>query len=187
MAKKPLPSTETLRQLLRYEPETGKLFWRERSTEWFKTKDPRGAEWARRCWNARFADREAVKCISHDGYGVTAIFKQSYYAHRLIWKMETGVEPDEIDHVDGDRLNNRMNNLRNVPPIKNNRNHKLRSDNTSGFQGVRKLPHGSYQVRVSVGGKRTSRSFPTMEEAVAYKRSVERVLGYHPNHGRLSA
>ena len=58
MATKPLPSQEVLRQLLRYEPETGKLFWRERTPDMFSA-DGRDPEWKARNWNSKLAGREA--------------------------------------------------------------------------------------------------------------------------------
>ena len=60
-----------------------------------------------------------------------------FYGSRLIWEMRTGEDPvAQIDRIDGDRLNNRWNNLRPATNGTNIWNSKLRKDNASGFKGV---------------------------------------------------
>jgi len=60
-----------------------------------------------------------------------------YYAHRLIWLMVYGEWPDgDIDHLNGVRNDNRIENLRLVSPSLNNRNRIMQSNNTSGVNGV---------------------------------------------------
>lgn len=61
-------SFETVRQLIRYEPDTGKLFWLERPREFFKT------EASCKSWNKRFAGKEALISYDRDGYRVGGIF-----------------------------------------------------------------------------------------------------------------
>ena len=58
------------------------------------------------------------------------------YAHRLIWVIVTGEQPEDIDHIDGDGLNNKWDNLRSVSHSMNGRNQKLPGNNTSGTAGV---------------------------------------------------
>jgi hypothetical protein len=65
---------------------------------------------------------------------------KTYLVHRVIWELHNGVIEDglQIDHVDGNPANNKLCNLRLVTPTVNSKNAKLRSDNTSGKQGVYK-------------------------------------------------
>ena len=61
---------------------------------------------------------------------------KSNYAHRLAWFYTYGTWPTEVDHINGQRTDNRISNLREVVDGSNNQNHKKHSSNTSGFGGV---------------------------------------------------
>lgn len=67
---------------------------------------------------------------------VIRIQGNSYMAHRLIFKITTGIEPKEIDHINGDPSDNRIENLREISRSQNSYNTNLRSTNKSGFKGV---------------------------------------------------
>ena len=66
------------------------------------------------------------------------IFKgQSYYTHRLLWFLTKNEQPPkEIDHINNDRLDNRIENLRGVTRNQNQHNTKTPKNNTSGIKGV---------------------------------------------------
>ena len=136
MATKALPSPEVLRQLLRYEPETGSLFWRERGAEWFRD-GTNSADQTRSAWNSRWAGKAALNSLSHQGYRNGGLLGAHCLAHRAIWVMQEGSWPgNAIDHINGDRADNRWPNLRTANHSENGRNMKIRSDNTSGVKGV---------------------------------------------------
>lgn len=135
MATKPLPSQEVLRQLLRYEPETGKLFWKERSADQMNCTDPRGAEWAANQWNSRNAGKEAFTASDPAGYRHGKISGIKYQAHRIIWKLVYGVDPDIIDHANRVTDDNRIANLRDCTAADNSRNYP-KPNNSSQFRGV---------------------------------------------------
>lgn len=71
-----------------------------------------------------------------NGYLRGSINDRLHYAHRLIFVMFHGVVPDYVDHIDGDPMNNRIENLRSVTHAQNMQNQKLRRDNKSGHKGV---------------------------------------------------
>jgi hypothetical protein len=72
------------------------------------------------------------------GYTQVRIGKTCFYLHRLIWVYFNGENILEIDHIDGDKTNNRIENLRSTTHSLNSINAKFRRTNTSGFRGVSK-------------------------------------------------
>lgn len=75
--------------------------------------------------------------MNGNGYRRINVDGVKYYEHRLVWFYMTGEWPkNQIDHIDGDRLNNRFANLREATPCENARNTKIRKHNTSGIMGV---------------------------------------------------
>jgi hypothetical protein len=72
-----------------------------------------------------------------DGYLQTKIFGKMHLNHRLIWLIHHGRWPaEQLDHINGDRQDNRIENLREVTNSQNSQNQKNRKTNTSGFPGV---------------------------------------------------
>lgn len=155
MAKRPLPSPETLRQLLRYEPETGKLFWRERGPEWFSPSGRNSAIHQSCVWNTRYADSLALNTPDSHGYLHGRIFKKKTYAHRAAWIINHGSYPEgSIDHIDGDKRNNRISNLRIALPTENGWNRGKNKNNTTGYKGVfYDKRDGFYYARIGVDGQ----------------------------------
>lgn len=181
MAKGPLPSPDILRQLLRYEPETGKLFWRFRPREFFES------DWPFSRWNTRWAGREAFTAKIAGGYKTGGLFSIDLRAHRVIWAMETGAWPsDQIDHINGVRHDNRMENLRLADQAENMKNAARPSDNTSGFIGVSWSKRKSRWIAyINANGVRHQLGvYRDINDAVSARLSAERRFGFHPNHGR---
>lgn len=146
---KPPPTAEVLRQLLRYDPETGCLFWLPRSAEWF-TSDGQAKR-----WNSRHANVEALTADTGGGYRCGFILGQKYKAHRVIWCMQTGAWPTELlDHRDGDRANNRWINLREASPSQNARNIKSRPGSSSRYTGVSVIKrNGMWVAKINLAGR----------------------------------
>ena len=128
-------------------------------------------------------------CLSKDGY---LYFSPTRYKrkrlHRFIWECFFGEIPEgmQIDHINHNRLDNRLCNLRLVTPTENCRNTKLPKTNKSGkigvfFDKVNNKWCASYYVknkRIHIG------RFKKFEDAVAAREDMERKCGYHKNHGR---
>ena len=186
MANKALPEQSVLLQLLRYEPETGKLFWRERGVEWFSAKTQNRSSSLCRLWNERYADKEAFTCMSY-GYRTGSVLASNYKAQRIIWKMETGVDPDHIDHVNGTRSDNRLLNLRDVTITENAKNRKIPTNNKTGVIGVYRWAHGRNVYWVATSPEKTDTTyFHCVGQAIAARRAAEIKHGFHPNHGRAA-
>jgi hypothetical protein len=74
--------------------------------------------------------------VNNKGYIYINIDKKCIAAHRLIWVMQHGAFPELIDHIDGDRQNNRIENLRSADRFGNAQNKRMHKNNTSGIKGV---------------------------------------------------
>lgn len=186
MAQKELPPQTVLRQLLDYNPLDGVLYWKPRDASWFEASSVRTAEHTARIWNKRYSGKAAFTAFTADGYAHGHLLGVSYRAHRIIWKVMTGETPDQIDHIDGDRGNNRWDNLRCVTLAENAKNYKRRADNTSGVIGVSWYPHGRKTGKwlVKISNQHVG-LFDTLEDAVTARRAAESENGYHANHGRV--
>lgn len=122
------------------------------------------------------------------GYVVIPFGGKTYPAHRLIWCYVHGEFPDkQIDHIDHNRTNNRISNLRLADNHTNMKNKSLYTTNTSGYSGVE--PHGNnWKARIGVNGTKVLLGvFTTFNEAVAARKAAEKLLNYHMNHGLLKA
>lgn len=87
----------------------------------------------------------------------TAINGSYFYVHRIIWVMMKGEQPINIDHIDGDGLNNKWSNLRSVTSSENGKNQKIHTTNTSGKSGVTyRKESGKWRARILVDGKMIS-------------------------------
>ena len=186
MANPSYPSIDQLNQLLRYDLDSNKLYWRDRPEEFFKD-GPRDKQHSRAVFNATFSGTEAFTAVNGNGYQSGSILGVSIPAHVVIWAMATGAYPEaQIDHIDGNRLNNALSNLRPVTPLENARNAKRRHDCTSGQTGVSLYrPNGKWRAYVYVGGKMAwCKYYETKEEAIAARLKAQEDAGFHPNHGR---
>jgi hypothetical protein len=115
--------------------------------------------------SARKGQLAGYDCL---GYSIIKIKQVRYQAHRLVWLIETGKWPEyEIDHIDGNKLNNHISNLRDVPVNVNRQNIKRAcSSSSTGLLGVFPYCSGRYLSKITVGNK-THRVgvYDTAEEA----------------------
>lgn len=128
---------ERLREVLDYDEETGVFTWKVRN-------------------GFKMSGMEAGT-INHDGYKRIAIDKRHYMAHRLAWLYIHGYFPEhEIDHIDRDPSNNKINNLRESSRSCNCSNRNVRSDSSSGVTGVLfRKDNGMWTSNIVILGKRT--------------------------------
>jgi hypothetical protein len=173
-----------LRELLRYDPETGKLFWRERKEGWFPSHR------ACRVWNGQHSGKEALTSPHKPGRYLTgAVLDRRVSAHRVAWALHHGAWPSgHIDHINGEPTDNRIANLRVVTNRDNRRNMALPRDNKTGVMGVTwDAARGKWAAQIGSKPKRFLGRFDSFDDAVAARRSAEQDDGYHPNHGRERA
>lgn len=186
MAKTPLPTPELLRKLLRYEPDTGKLIWMVRDVSLFNEGSHSAKHTCSR-WNSHYAGKDAFTAMCSSGYKQGSIFGKRHMAHRVIWAMVHGEWLDnQIDHINHDRCDNRIINLRSVSHKENHRNKTLQSNNTSGHVGVSwHTAGGKWQANIQVGEKLKHLGiFTKKEDAIAARAAANTEYGFHENHGK---
>jgi hypothetical protein len=188
-ASKLLPEQSVLNALLSYDPATGKLFWRERPPSMFASNRT-SAEDKAMAWNRQWAGKEALRSLSVGGYLKGGLCKQHVMAHRVIWKMVFGEDANQIDHINGDRTDNRLVNLRSVSVAENNRNRRLPVTNKSGVMGVCWATSVNKWMAYVRGENRKIIHlgfFEDKAQAARARAEACRSLGYHPNHGQRAS
>lgn len=187
MSRRKLPTLERLHSILIYDEETGKLFWKKRVLEDFHD-GYHSASGSMNSWNAKNAGQEAFTAKTAYGYRIGAIDKKLYLAHRVIWKMAYGTEPETLDHISGDPEFNRLDNLREVTHQENAQNMRLNTRSSTGVSGVGwHKQAGKWRAYITVDRKQLPLGlFSTMEEAVVVRKAAEASFGFHENHGRPS-
>lgn len=176
-----IPYTQRkLKTLFSYNPDDGSLFWNGRPRSHFK------CDQAFKAWNSKYKNKK-ITSVCGRGYVRVCIDYKRYKAHRIIWKMITGNDPEfEIDHINGIRTDNRRINLRSATSSENKRNQKLRKDNTSSVVGVSYLAREKkWHAQVSIFGRHISLgNHSSFDAAVKARKRVEVKYGFHENHGR---
>lgn len=178
MTKRTLPAQDYLIQCFEYDSLTGALRWRRRPSEHFRSAQ------AWRAWNTKYAGK-AFGCGNGYGYTTGGLDGVNWFAHRIIWKMVHNADAEEIDHVNRDRSDNRLSNLRAATSSQNKHNTTRRNvkGRVSRFKGV-SLNWGKWAARICVGGKTLCLgTFNTEEEAAAaYARAASSHHGDFANY-----
>lgn len=169
-------------RLISYDAQTGLFVWRHRPESMFATTH------AAKAWNTKFASERAFTHLDSNGYFDGRIFRKLYRAHRIAWAVSYGEWPDgHIDHINGIRSDNRLENLRVVDGQKENaKNLRLSKNNTSGVTGVYLDRSRNLWVANIREGRKTYYlgSYRSINEAAAARKAAERRLGFHENHGK---
>jgi len=164
-------TVEEVQARLRYEPSTGHIFWRD---------------------GERRGGLRAFTYTAKKGYYVSTFRKPcglctTLCAHRVAWALYYDEWPNgTIDHINGDKLDNRIENLRCVSSIENARNAALGANNTSGVVGVHlHKDTGKWTAQIRANDKTIALGlFKKKGDAIIARKAAEKVLGYHENHGR---
>jgi len=127
--------------------------------------------------------------VSKDGYvGRTVVIdgvKTSLRIHRMVLKLDSG-QPFVIDHINGDRLDNRKANLRRCTRAENAWNMGKAVTNTTGYKGVNMMPNGRFAAQIRCHGRKYHLGcFGTAEEAHEfYCLAADLLHGEFANYGR---
>lgn len=161
-AKKINLTQKYLKNILKYDPDTGVWVWIINGNNQFVKVD------------------RVAGCYQKTAGWVIKINTRLYKSHRLAWLYMTGEDPDtkDIDHIDGDRWNNKWNNLRLADDSENQGNQKLAKNNTSGYKGVSKANKKWYARVYRHGVQYFLGFFNTPEDAaLAYNKKALELFG----------
>jgi len=141
-------SREYISTLLRYDPETGDLYWRV-------TK------------SAKAVAGQKAGSVNQHGHVNLQIDKKMYAAHQIVFLLHHGYIPKEIDHINRVKTDNRIENLRPCTSTQNKGNVGLLRTNKTGIRGVSiNGKTGKYHAQIKINGKQTYLGrFDTAEEA----------------------
>lgn len=160
---------EVATDLLDFNPETGELWWKERTERGF-----------------RFAGRPALTYIDNRGYRVGSLNYRREQAHRVIFLLANGFLPEAVDHINGDKLDNRAANLRPATKQINARNMKRPANNSSGCVGVSySKRRGLWRAYITIDDQQLFLGeHKDFGSAVSARKAAEFAHNFHPNHGR---
>lgn len=124
---------------------------------------------------------------AHKPYLRIQIRDKKYRAHRMAWFMVHGYWPLEIDHINGNSLDNKISNLRDVSRQENNKNTMIRKDCISGVMGVKwRKQRSKWIAMIYVNGVAVQlKSTDDFFEAVCARKSAEKTYGFGQSHGKL--
>ncbi len=126
----------------------------------------------------------------HSGYTYIRITikdkAKQFSLHRLAWLYMYGSLPEFIDHINHNRSDNRIENLREVSRVENNMNQSIAKHNTSGHIGVSwHKGQNKWTAGIKVNYKRIHLgSYDNIDDAIRARRKAEVEYGFHANHGR---
>jgi len=180
-------TTDIVRELLDYDPDTGIFTWRARGREWFGSD----RDWKR--WNTQFAGKTAGYVAKGTrGYPMLkiSVLDKMYIASRLVFLWIGDVIPKQVDHLDGNSLDNRWANLKPSASADNHKNQSMSRNNTSGVTGVYwHKAVGKWAAQVQLSGKLHHLGyFDDLDLAAMEVMEFRAENGFTTRHGqRLSA
>ena len=177
---------EYIKQCFDFDSRLGVLIWKERPLEHFNTE--RGYK----MWNSRYANTISSPKTKHtNGYRVVLINKKLFLQHRILFMLYTNSDiPSgmEIDHIDGNKINNTKENLRLVTTQENQRNVGINKNNTSGYVGIYFMKtRNKWKAQICVDRKSIYLGcFDTKDDAITARKLAENKYNFHKNHGRFA-
>lgn len=169
-----------LPQLLRYDADSGLLYWRERTPDMFPSK-VRAPSHSCAIWNARYAGKRAFNYQDKMGYWSGRIFDVGIAAHHAVFALHHGRWPVEIDHINRDPSDNRLENLRETTRAENLLNTNSRGG-SSRFKGVYwNKRDKAWQAYIKTGRKMKNLGLFKVEEDAARARDAA-IFAIAPDH-----
>ena len=166
--KENLLTLSIAQKLFKYNPTTGILYWRSNRSPTVRCGDIAGTDHCK-------------------GYRSVQVNHNNYLVHRLIWLIIKGVWPkNQIDHIDHDRGNNKIDNLREATQTENQRNGCIQKNNTSGFVGVYwSKANKKWRAGICLNNKNMCLGyFIEKADAIAAREAANIKYNFLENHGQ---
>jgi hypothetical protein len=146
----PLQKDEVL-SVFRVDIKNGRIYWKRPS----------------KFHNELIGAEAGTNHLHHTGrfYRVIRYKRRQYKRAYLVFLVANGYWPKLIDHIDGDSLNDRPDNIREATIQQNNWNHRPHKKKSPLPPGIRSSPSGNFQARIRCDGVTTYKTFPTLSEA----------------------
>lgn len=163
---------------------TSQILTQERLKELF-SYDPGSGDFTRIMVTNRWKKGSKAGGLGGRGYISIEISGKTYKAHRLAWLYMTGNWPDEIDHINHNKADNRIINLRSATRSENCKNRTINKNNKCGVMGVDwRESANKWRSRINVNGKDVFLGyFDKMSDAVIARKEAEKKYRFHVNHG----
>ncbi len=169
MSDRPTNRIQLTQQFVKecFDYANGDLIWRNRPVKHFRD------EWAQKVFNNRQAGTKAGSATA--GYLMVNFYFGKISAHRLVFLWHHGQLPVTVDHIDGNPMNNRIENLRPATHAENSRNCGISVANTSGVRGVSfHKPTRKWAAHIRAEGKMKHLGlFVSLDDAAAARRAAE--------------
>ena len=171
MKKKTFPTKQEINKLLDFNPSTGVFKWKNTPCKRWKKRNGTVAGY-----------------VNKRGYRIIGINGKLYRSHRIAWYIHNNYKDyeGEIDHINRNTDDNRVENLRRVNTQENAKNRKLVSNSTSGVLGVYwHKRQKKWNAGIKINGKQIYLgSFSEKKEAEKARLKANKKYNFHPNHGK---
>lgn len=164
-------SVVRMREYLHYDPDTGAIVWKIKRTQ-----------------NATANVGDMAGGIDDHGYRRVMFDGKKYRAHRLAFLLMGYAMPEQVDHINGDRTDNRWVNLRPANALTNAKNARRRADSATALTGVTfSKQHGKWKVRINNDGVTEYLGlFENLLDAAAARLSKQNHYAYSVRHGKVT-
>jgi hypothetical protein len=163
---------QDLHKYLVCDPVAGTLTWKSRPNN--------------KRWNSRYSGKPALNSLNSGGYKAGKLLGKYMAQHRVIFAMCHGYWPDQVDHDNQIKTDNRLLNLFGVSHQKNQQNQAIASNNNSGVTGVHWYKsRDCWAAKIKINGRNKHLGyFDNLSDAASARKTAEMSFNYNSNHGK---
>jgi hypothetical protein len=174
MSKRELPSLQLLKELFLPDYQEGIIYWNQRPEHHFCS------EKKQQQWNKKYSAKQVGTLDKRSGYWMLTVNKQIYSQHRILFAMYHEIEIGDlvIDHINRDKADNRISNLRLCTLSDNSCNAKVPKNNLStGIKNITKTKQDRFLVSICKNYKKKTKVLRTLSDAINWRN--QNIVGMH--------